>query len=96
MIDEPRSDILDTYIEKYSNWGRWGPDDQIGTANHITPKTVKAGAATVRAGRVFSLALPFDQNGPQTGANGRFNCLRYSIATGTDHVSASQSWAGKL
>ncbi len=95
MTEDPGRDILDEYIDRYDNWGRWGPDDQIGTANFITPETVRAGAATVRAGRVFSLALPFDQSGPQTGANGRFNCLRYSVATGTDHVSGSQSWAGK-
>jgi len=25
--------LLDEYIERYSNWGRWGDDDQIGTAN---------------------------------------------------------------
>ena len=22
------------------NWGRWGPDDELGTLNHITPEDV--------------------------------------------------------
>lgn len=88
------TDVLDEYVAKYSNWGRWGDDDGRGTANHITPSLVRAAAALVRTGQVVSLAMHFDQNGPQTGANGRFNCLRYSVATGTDHAENRQMWAG--
>jgi kynurenine formamidase len=86
---------LQHHIRKYSNWGRWGPDDQIGTGNYITRDKVRAAAHSVRGGQVVSLALNFDQNGPQTGANGRFNCLRYSVATGTDHAAGVQGWAGE-
>jgi kynurenine formamidase len=91
---ETRHDALDEYIERYTNWGRWGRDDECGTANHITPEMVRAAAGLVRSGQVVSLALNFDQNGPQTGAHGRFNCLRYSVATGTDHEMHRQMWAG--
>jgi kynurenine formamidase len=87
-------DIFDEYIAKYSNWGRWGEADEIGTANFIGSEQVRRAAGLVKSGEVISLALPFDQNGPQTGANGRFNCLRYSVATGTDHVEGTQRWAG--
>jgi kynurenine formamidase len=87
-------DALDEYVEKYSNWGRWGADDQRGTTNHITKARVLDAARLVRTGQVLSLALHFDQHGPQTGANGRFNCLRYSVATGTDHAAQRQMWAG--
>lgn len=95
MPDGVVADILDEYVERYGNWGRWGRDDQRGTTNYITAEKVRAAAGLVRTGQVVSLALPFDQNGPQTGANGRFNCLRYSVATGTDHVTGGQLWAGK-
>jgi kynurenine formamidase len=91
---ETRNDALDEYIERYSNWERWGRDDECGTANHITPAMVRDAAGLVRTGQVVSLALNFDQRGPQTGANGRFNCLRYSVATGTDHDMGKQLWAG--
>jgi kynurenine formamidase len=87
-------DLLDDYIERYSNWGRWGPGDQVGTANFITPRHVRDAAALVRTGRVVSLAIHLDQHGPQTGANGRFNCLRYSVATGADHAVGAQRWGG--
>src|SRR5207248_7856238 len=50
---------------RVSNWGRWGVDDQRGTLNLITPEAVVRGLASARQGHVFSLAIPFDQNGPQ-------------------------------
>ena len=43
-----------------SNWGRWGPDDQRGTLNYITPEHVRAAAALVRSGRTVSLSLPIN------------------------------------
>jgi kynurenine formamidase len=51
----------------------------------VTPAKVLAAARAVRTGRVFSLALPFDERGPQIGAvAGRFNPIRSMLATGTD------------
>jgi kynurenine formamidase len=41
-----------------SNWGRWGPDDQLGALNLITPEVTAAAAATVRSGRTVSCARP--------------------------------------
>lgn len=41
-----------------SNWGRFGPDDEIGTLNYLTPEEVKRGLASVKEGRVFALGLP--------------------------------------
>jgi len=32
---------LEVMAEKCSNWGRWGPDDQIGTLNFIGPEELK-------------------------------------------------------
>jgi kynurenine formamidase len=61
----PLTADLEQLAARVSNWGRWGADDQRGTLNLITPATVRRGVAAARAGRVFSLALPFDQTGPQ-------------------------------
>src|SRR4051794_6261525 len=41
-----------------NNWGRWGDDDQLGTANLLTPDRVAAGAALVRSGKHFGLGVP--------------------------------------
>ena len=52
---------------RVSNRGRWGDDDRRGTLNLIDAEAVRRGAAAVRQGRSFSLAIPFDADGPQTG-----------------------------
>jgi kynurenine formamidase len=41
-----------------SNWGRWGPDDELGTLNLITPEKRRQAAALVAEGLVVSCARP--------------------------------------
>jgi len=60
--------------QRVNNWGRWGPDDEIGTLNLITPDLVRSAASLVKSGRRISLAIPLSEEGPQTGAvPGRIN-----------------------
>jgi kynurenine formamidase len=67
--------------QKVSNWGRWGDDDELGTINLITPDVVRRGAACVKTGKTFSLALPLEEDGPQIGMiPGRENPKRTMIA----------------
>jgi len=48
-------------FEELKNWGRWGPDDQLGTLNYITPEKVAAAAGLVRSGRRASMAIPINK-----------------------------------
>ena len=81
--------------EKCSNWGRWGPDDEAGTLNFISPADIIAAAALIKKGKVFSLALNFDNQGPQVGLWGnRFNPIHTMLATGTDAVAGNQDEGG--
>ena len=47
-----------SWEEEFKNWGRWGPDDQLGMTNLITPEKIKEAAALVQDGTVISLAHP--------------------------------------
>ena len=47
---------FDAFFNDVSNWGRWGPDDQLGTFNLITPEKRRAAAALVRSGISVSLS----------------------------------------
>jgi kynurenine formamidase len=78
----PGIDTVRQLAERCSNWGRWGPEDQLGTLNHIQPQDVIAAAGLVRSGKVFSLSIPVDENGPQTGGFGRFNPIHLMIRDG--------------
>ena len=80
--DQPGVETVRRLAERCSNWGRWGADDQLGTLNHIGPEEVAAAAGLVRTGRVFSLSIPVDENGPQTGGFGRFNPIHLMIRDG--------------
>ena len=49
---------FDQLFQSVSNWGRWGPQDERGTLNYITPDHVCRAASLVRSGRTVSLSLP--------------------------------------
>ncbi|HYA67413.1 MAG TPA: cyclase family protein [Acidimicrobiales bacterium] len=63
---------------RVNNWGRWGPDDQVGTVNLITDDVRRKAAACVRTGKVFPLGLALSEaEGIQKGViPGRFNPVR--------------------
>jgi len=52
-------EFADVY-EACKNWGRWGPDDERGALNYITPEHVRAASALVRSGRTVSCGWPLD------------------------------------
>ncbi|MBI4609843.1 MAG: cyclase family protein [Candidatus Rokubacteria bacterium] len=47
-----------------SNWGRWGREDEIGTANFVTADKIVEACRLVRKGRVLSLAIPLNPRTP--------------------------------
>ena len=47
--------VLDWMIS-LSNWGRWGPDDQLGAPNLITPAKTQQAIATVKEGVTISMS----------------------------------------
>lgn len=67
------------------NWGRWGPDDERGTTNLLTPERVAAAAALIRTGEVHDLGIPLDQDGPQPGGY-RINPIRLMSENGQEQV----------
>ncbi len=52
---------FDQIFETVKNWGRWGPDDQLGTLNFITPERISTAAGLVKSGRRVSMALPVNK-----------------------------------
>ena len=86
-----RSDVKKA-ADRCKNWGRWGPNDEIGTLNFTTAEDIINAAQLVRKGKVISLALNYDERGPQGGktkypALGRFNPIHLMTRTGTDAYS---------
>jgi kynurenine formamidase len=47
---------FDTLFQQVKNWGRWGPNDELGSANLVTPAKKKQAVALVKEGVTVSLA----------------------------------------
>lgn len=75
---------IEAMIPRVSNWGRWGADDEVGTVNFITDACRVDAAKLVRRGQVFSLAIDFDEGGPQPPSERRLNPRHVMLQTGTD------------
>ncbi|GAA3753801.1 cyclase family protein [Salinactinospora qingdaonensis] len=77
---------------KYSNWGRWGEHDTLGTLNFIDAAKRVEAAALVRRGATFSLSQRFDANGPQKGWRRRTNPVHTMLDTGVDAALGNQGF----
>lgn len=50
---------MDTQTDSFAdNWGRWGPNDELGTLNFVTEAVRQRAAQAARSGRSVSLAIP--------------------------------------
>jgi kynurenine formamidase len=88
-------DHLQQLAARVSNTGRWGPDDQRGTLNLIDAAAVLRGVAAARQGKVFSLAIPFDEDGPQTGQiRGRENPARRMLSVNAPYTGDPSEFCG--
>ena len=90
MAHQDDLSILQDYIDRCSNWGRWGPDDEVGTVNLITQGKVREAAALVKVGKTISLTMPYDSRGPQNGYLGRANPHLYQLTSGPGYLAGEQ------
>jgi kynurenine formamidase len=79
---------------KCRNWGKWGPNDEIGTLNYATPELVAEAAKLIRNGKAFPLAIELSSDGPQSGARGRMNPVHLMRHSGADAYSGLRDHSG--
>ena len=73
--------------EAPNNWGRWGDDDQRGTQNLIGAEQRLQAATAIQSGKIFSLALPIDADGPRFYT--RPAPLHWFLMSGSDQVTGT-------
>ncbi len=78
---------------RVNNWGRWGPDDELGTLNLVDDTARRRAVASVRSGRAFALGLPLSaEEGIQAGlVPGRVNPTRTMVAV-NEPLSDDPEW----
>jgi kynurenine formamidase len=78
------------YFDALSNWARWGPDDSLGTVNHITDRYRAQAAGLIRSGVTVSLAWPIEA-GPASGDEpGSVPPQRFMLRTGQGLADADR------
>jgi kynurenine formamidase len=79
--------------DRVRNWGRWGPEDEIGTLNLVDDTARRRAAESVRSGKAFALGLPLSEaEGIQAGfIKGRTNPERTMIQI-NEALSADPDW----
>jgi kynurenine formamidase len=82
-VDNTRDDAMTTAPR--SNWGRWGPDDQRGTANLLTPERVLAACARPRVGTVYQLGIELRRGAPVGGE--RISPMHFMTHDGGDFAA---------
>jgi kynurenine formamidase len=75
-----------------SNWGDFGPDDQLGRLNLLTPERLMAALREVREGRTFCLSLPLEYPGGNALSPSRFPpVLRPTVRNGRPRMNYRSS-----
>ncbi len=73
-------------MEKLSNWGRWGAEDELGTLNLITPEKRVRAAALVRDGVPVTCARPIVT---ELTADTTFPPMRFMVDSGEGRDTCS-------
>lgn len=102
MTSVPSEDEVFAYERTLSNWGRWGPDDELGTLNFITDETRAAALALARRGRSISLGWTIDPL--PYGPDVKIPPLRYMVRSGQGLLEGDapprqvslQEWVGYI
>lgn len=62
-----------------TNWGRWGPNDELGALNFLTADEIQRGLRAARLGRCFTLGHPVGDPAGDLLAPGRSANMRFTL-----------------
>ena len=86
----PTGEEVVGYMTSLSNWGRWGPDDELGTLNLITPEKRAQAGRLVQEGISSTCSRPIV---PEAAADVRMPPLHFMTATGESAPSSGSGGA---
>lgn len=82
------------------NWGKWGPDDEVGSLNYLTPREALRGVAAIRSGESFTLQVQIGKPGFEDPAHpSRTGAVRTAVSDegffqrGAEEPASGHHWA---
>ena len=88
-----REEVL-AYLKDNRNWGRWGPDDQVGAVNMVTPEKRAAAARLVRSGRAVSMSRDFPKTSAPNNSNPAHHYMKVSQRGANANSGACADYLG--
>lgn len=86
--EEMTADEFDQMFNEYSNWGRWGSDDELGALNLVTPEKRREAATLIRSGISVSLSHnPMTEEAPDNNPVPFEHVMREGLRTDTYRFS---------
>ena len=85
----PTAEEFEAYKQRFSNWGRWGAEDEFGTLNFITEETRRTAAALVESGRSVSCAMPLAVTPAPRNPNPAQHFMRFGPTGSSDYIGVS-------
>ncbi len=86
------------YFDRFSNWGRWGDDDQLGTLNDISREKITKAAGLVREGITVSCGRMIEFAPKPSPAEALIPPIHFMQRTGEsadpDGFSSAVDWVG--
>jgi kynurenine formamidase len=79
MADRTVPYVGDVLADGPNNWGKWGPDDEVGSLNYLGTAEVLAAVRLVRSGKTFTLAVPIGSVGGDPVWPGRRGSQRRQV-----------------
>jgi hypothetical protein len=73
------AEVADILRDAPKNWGRWGPEDEVGALNFLGPQQVLSAVASVKSGKQFTLQVPMADPKGDPVWPGRRGAERYQI-----------------
>jgi kynurenine formamidase len=87
--EAPSEDEIYYLLTERSNWRRWGPDDQYGALNLITPEKRLQAAQTVTIGRSVTLSRPLGARPEDGDTTSKVKCEVISVELGGGEAAAA-------
>jgi hypothetical protein len=85
---EPTEADVRGWFDSLSNWGRWGPDDALGTLNFIDDELRLRALHLARTGRLVACGRPLERGGGTTQPT-----VRFVTRSGTEAPAVGMGYA---
>jgi len=79
MSKAPVPTLVELLADSPKNWGKWGPDDEVGSLNYLDDAQALRGASEIKSGKTFTLQVQMGHPDGDPVWPGRTGATRYNI-----------------